>query len=114
MAKDDYFVIVYQVLAYLYRCLKDGEDLDPELLAPTSRLLNINERYWGYIIENLQNDGFIRGASLKFAMGHVLYECNLENCQITPKGIEYLCENSTIKKAYKFLKEVKSIVPFEL
>ena len=25
MAQDDYFVIVYQVLKYLYECLKKGE-----------------------------------------------------------------------------------------
>lgn len=26
MAKDDYFVIVYKILAYLYMKLKNGED----------------------------------------------------------------------------------------
>ena len=24
MAKDDYFVVMYKILAYLYQCLKDG------------------------------------------------------------------------------------------
>ena len=28
MAANDYHVIVYQILAYLYACLKDGVDID--------------------------------------------------------------------------------------
>ena len=32
MAKDDYHVIVYQILAYLYTCLKTDEAVDPALL----------------------------------------------------------------------------------
>lgn len=40
MAKDDYFYIVYQVLKYLYDCLKTGGTPDIELLS--SEYLNIN------------------------------------------------------------------------
>lgn len=114
MAKDDYYVIVYQILAYLYKRLKDGEPVEPEMLSPESPLLRINQNYWVYIIENMKEQGFIKNVDLTFAMGHVLVRYDLSRCQITPKGIEYLCENSTIKKAYKFLKEAKSIVPFDL
>lgn len=114
MAKDDYFVIVYQILAYLYSCLKDGEDIDPKLLEPDSKYLNINERYWAYIMEHMQEQGFIEHITLKFAMRHQLAQYDLSRCRITPKGIEYLCENSTIKKAYRFLKDAKSIIPFDL
>lgn len=114
MAKDDYFVIVYQILAYLYRCLKDGEDVDPRLLEPSSKYLNINETYWAYIMEHMQEQGLIEHITLIYAMGHKLVDYDLTGCQITPKGIEYLCENSTIKKAYRFLKDAKSIIPFDL
>lgn len=114
MAKDDYYVIVYQILAYLYRCLKEGENVDQAMLKWDSPIIKINQRYWAYIIEHMLKEGFIEHAQLNFAMGHILVDANLSNCMITPKGIEYLCENSTIKKAYKFLKEIKSITPFEL
>ena len=30
MAKDDYYVIVYKILAYLYVQLKKGEPIDPK------------------------------------------------------------------------------------
>lgn len=36
----------------------------------------------------------------------------LSGCEITPKGIDYLCENSLIRKARQFLKDVKEITPF--
>lgn len=114
MTKDDYFVVVYQVLAYLYKTLKEGEEVNEELLKPESKYLKINEKYWSYIIENMLSDGYIRGVSLTFAMGHQLVDYDLSKCQITPKGIEYLCDNSTLKKAYRFLKEAKSIVPFDI
>ena len=32
MAKDDYHVIVYQVLAYLYQCIKKGESVESKNL----------------------------------------------------------------------------------
>lgn len=34
MAKDDYFVVVYKILKYLYECLKKGEKpaLSPEYI----------------------------------------------------------------------------------
>ena len=37
MAKDDYHVIVYQILAYLYAQLKAGEDPDEAMLSYTER-----------------------------------------------------------------------------
>ena len=32
MAKNDYPVIVYQILSYLYKCLKNGDDVQGILL----------------------------------------------------------------------------------
>ncbi|WP_269088399.1 YjcQ family protein [Streptococcus suis] len=36
----------------------------------------------------------------------------LENIGITPAGIQYLTDNSFIKKATDLLKDTKSIIPF--
>ena len=114
MAKDDYYVIVYQILAYLYRTLKDGEKVDPAMLMHDSPLLNINEPYWKYIIENMIRQGFIEGVGTTNAWGGEVFFTDFSQCRITPAGIDYLCENSTIKKAYRFLKDAKSLVPFDL
>lgn len=66
MAKDDYHVIVYQILSYLYQCLKKGEDVDPQQLSVDSDYFKandqkLNKRYWAYIIYNLHRSGLIEG-----------------------------------------------------
>ena len=112
MARDDYHVIVYQILSYLYVQLKAGEPVDGKLLEHDSKYLGINERYWKYVIENLILQGFIIGPAITKTWGKEVVVSNLEETQITPAGIEYLCENSFISKAKEFLKDVKAIVPF--
>lgn len=112
MAKDDYYVIVYKILAYLYTKLKAGEEIEPEMLMYNGTLFQINRKYWVYIFDNLVNDGYITGISnIKVGEGYYLKE-QFSNCQITPKGIEYLCENSLAEKAKQFLKDIKEITPF--
>lgn len=45
MAKDDYFVMVYKILSYLYVQLKSGEDVDEKIISHDSSILQINKRY---------------------------------------------------------------------
>lgn len=66
MAKDDFHVIVYQILSYLYQCLKHGEMVDSARLGVESTYFKangqqLNQRYWAYIIYNLQRLGLIEG-----------------------------------------------------
>ena len=99
MAKDDYPVLVYQILSYLYQCLKTGKEINP--------------RYWAYILYNLQKYSLVEG--ITFAdIDNLRYPhpLNWENCMITPMGIEYLTDNSFLSKAKEFLKDTKAIVPF--
>lgn len=110
MAKDDYYVIVYQVLSYLYQTLKKGEDVDPDELKP-GKLFDINEKYWLYIFENMQEEGLIKGFEFREYIGHQNY-ISLQNVQITPAGIGYLSENRFIAKAERFFKSMKEITPF--
>ncbi len=112
MSKDDYHVIVYQILAYLYTQLKAGEAVDPNLLSPGSRYLNINERYWTFIMENLLNDSIISGIAITAPWGGEKVVMNLEKAMITPRGIEYLMDNSFLNRAKELLKDAKAIVPF--
>lgn len=42
MARDDYYVIVYQILAYLYQKLKKGQDIDPKEISNNCTLFKIN------------------------------------------------------------------------
>lgn len=112
MAKDDYYVIVYKILADLYGNLKAGKENDPAMLMYDGGLFNINRKYWTYIFDNLVKDGYITGLThIEEGDGYYL-KGQLPHCQITPRGIEYLCENSLAEKARQFLKDVKDITPF--
>lgn len=112
MAKDDYHVIVYQILAYLYQQLKKGQDIDVSLIKNDSKYLQINRRYWKYVMINLLNEGYIKGIVVEETIDGDLDIYNLDVCEITPKGIEYLTDNSTIEKAKRFMKDLKDIIPF--
>ena len=61
MAKDDYFVIVYKILSYLYKCLKDGERVEERLINYDSPFIKVNEKYWSYIMWHMQEDDLIEG-----------------------------------------------------
>lgn len=109
MAKDDYYVIVYQILSYLYRCLKSGTDVDVSRLSP-QMLYGISRKYWLYIFENMQEEGLIRGFEHREYIGGE--SVSIDSIQITPEGIGYLSENRFIAKAEKFLKAAKETIPF--
>lgn len=109
MAKDDYFVIVYQVLKYLYECLKNGKQPEPCYLR--SSMYSIPESYWEYILSSLIHDRYIAGITVTKVKGGVVYG-DLQDATITPKGIEYLFENSLLEKAKRTLKDTKEMIPF--
>lgn len=112
MAKDDYYVIVYKILAYLYVQLKRGEPIDEKMLSHDGKLFQINRDYWIYIMEHMLKQGFIEGITITKPWGADTIVNNLGNCRITPEGIGYLCDNNMLEKAKIFLKEVKEITPF--
>lgn len=112
MAKDDYHVIVYQILAYLYVKLKAGEPVDGAMINYDSQYLNINRTYWLYIIDNMVKQNYITGPVIMTPWGQEAIVTGLEDTQITPEGIEYLCDNSFLEKAKQYLKDIKAIVPF--
>lgn len=112
MAKDDYHVLAYRILAYLYACLKDGTKPDLNYLSYDSKVFNIAESYWEYIITHLYEDGLVEGIYLIPMSGRsnpgIKYDTNF---MITPKGIEFLQNNSSMNRAKEFLKTIKEVVP---
>lgn len=119
MAKDDYHVIVYQILAYLYQGLKTGKDVDPRMLSKDSAYFIVDgkalsDRYWCYILYQLQSMRLVDGIIFSGKVDNYPFERPIrwDSCMITPLGIEYLTDNSFLSKAKDFLKDAKSIVPF--
>ena len=114
MAKDDYFYVVHQILAYLYLCLKRGHKPDASRISYGGDLCSINKRYWLYIMKNMLAQGFVEGIDIACGVGEFEYDIvGLENIEITPAGIEYITDNSIMAKVRKAAKEAKDfIAPF--
>lgn len=108
MAKDDYFVLVYRILTCLYEFFKKGETPDTDIFDADA--LKINRGYWTNIMESLANEGYITGVSIVKAIGAPI-GIKIHDLKITPKGIEFLQENSTIAKARGFFKTLKETIP---
>lgn len=106
MPANDYHVIVYQLLSYLYECLKEGQFPNIEALDKFRADKNINERYWDYILIHLLEDGLVEGASLVPIPGRDWPGIKYTRCfAITPDGIGYLVENSLMQKMKKMAEQ---------
>lgn len=104
MSKDDFFVLAYKLLNYLYKCLKSGERPDIERLSENSKDFPIDASYFSYLIEFLLKDGYIDGLTPVPMVGQSQkYKETSSGIRITPKGIDYLQENSNMKKVASFL-----------
>ncbi len=108
MAQDDYFVVAYRILSYLYECFKSGEQADPEFFGP--KALGIGNGCWCNTMESMSDKGYIKGISVINSIGGSP-SIKIVNVKITQDGIEFLQDNSKIAKAKAFLKTVKDIVP---
>mgnify|MGYP000178315685 FL=1 len=107
MARDDYFVILYEIMKYLYNCLKQGKDAEVDQL--TAEYFEIPERYWKYIMYNLINDGYVTGVfarKTKFGIAII----DLDSIQITPQGIQYYFDNNFLQKVKKSLTDPDKII----
>lgn len=102
MAKDDYNVIVFKILTYLYAVLKRKTvfDINEFRLA----IGNVDENYFYDLLEMMQNEGFISGLIFVHAWGIESIICNdLTDMRITFKGMQFLTENSKMQEVKNFL-----------
>lgn len=103
MKKNDYFVVVYRLLNYFYKCLQEGEVPNLDEFSPDA--LGINNTYWCNIMDDLVCDGYVRGIYKNQPMG-----LSLINPRITSKGIAYLQQDSLMSDARISLDTTKEIV----
>lgn len=78
------------------------------------QIFSNQQRLWGvYFISYAKKSRLIEGLVFIQLDGMELpFPTQLENCRITPIGIDYLCDNSFMEKAKSFLKDIKEIVTF--
>lgn len=109
MSKDEYYVMAYKLLKYLYDCLRKDDQPNSNLIKANTKHFPVGEKYFTYLIENLANDGYIRNVKVTKYDDDVKVIFD-DNIQITPKGIEYLEENGLMNKIAEALKTAADLI----
>lgn len=111
MAKDDYEVIVYRMLVYLYAVLKREIAFDAVTFAEAVRKDVKSRAYFDKALEMMQEEGLIRGLVFVPAWGgDVIMASGIQDAEITPAGIRYLKENARMKIVGRVLAEARDII----
>lgn len=106
MAKDDYQVIVFKVLAYLYTVVKGNQVFDQLKYDKAIGKKAINEEYLLRVYKMMAEEGLISGVKFTTAWGADLIPLfDEKELVITVHGIRYLEENDGIKSVGSFLKD---------
>ncbi|MBQ6481384.1 MAG: hypothetical protein IJI45_09725 [Anaerolineaceae bacterium] len=110
MAKDDYDIIVYRVLVYLYACLKRRILFDEAIFRATVRKDIESEEYFTKALEMMQEEKLIRGLEFAHSGNISVLVSDIKETEITPDGIHYLKENSRMEKIGEALKKAVDII----
>lgn len=103
MQKNDFFAIVYRVLAHLYYLMQEGKKLSSDDFMYDDALFGINEGYWENIMEFFSSNGYVDGVTCYLLPSVPCLQVELkETVSITPRGIEYLQEDRMMHKARRF------------
>lgn len=103
----DNFTIIYKILSALEKAL-DYDQCNPDMISADH--LGITENRWKHYMIMLYEAGYIEGLKAsRYIDDSVLVD--VRNIRITLKGLEYLSENTTMKKAFKIAKGVADIIP---
>ena len=102
----DNFKVIYKILKVLEKAM-DVDELDTSLIS--SEALGITQRRWCAIIEMLAYNEYVKGVGIVKTLGYETIKIN--NIKITLKGLEYLDENSLMKKAANLAKGIADIIP---
>lgn len=103
----DNFKAVYKILAALEKAM-DYPEFDTEQISFGK--LGISEERWSRYIEMMADVGYVKGVEVKrYVTGET--EVDVSDMRITLKGLEYLQENSIMRKIYNAARGVKDITP---
>ena len=101
----DNFKVIYRILK-LFAESMDYEEFDRSKL--NAEYFGVSEARFNLILRMLKDAGYIEGISYVVGLPGVKI---MKYPRITLKGLEYLEENSTMKKAASLLKGIKDTIP---
>lgn len=106
MANDDYYTLVAKILVHLYKKYKQ-KDIEKDYIYPLTKDFPVKEEQLMETISMMIEQGLIKGTCTKAWGGIVMIDYN--SLKITSAGIDYLQDNSKIRKICETLIEAKSI-----
>ena len=102
----DNFKAVYKILVALEKAM-DLPEFDIMQIGPEQ--LQVSNERWARYLEMMADVGYIKGVAFrKNILGDT--EVEAQNIRITLKGLEYLQENSIMRKLYNAAKGVTEII----
>ena len=102
MAADDFEVVAYKVLSYLYSCIKAG--VEPNV-AKAKDIAGVNDVYWSAVVRSIESDGLAEVDWFSHWAGR-----EVDGLCITGKGAAYLKDNSRMQAVRRFLGEAFNAV----
>lgn len=103
----DNFKAVYTILSTLEKAM-DYPEFDMSLI--DARHLGVSEERWRRYIEMMNDTGYVKGALIQECITGDT-EVDISQMRITLKGLEYLQENSIMRRIYKAAKGFKDVTP---
>ena len=103
----DNFKYIYRILKLLEKSM-DLEEFDPELIG--YKELDISKLRWSRIVSMLKEQEYIQGIDVWYSLDQDYPRVKLVRPEITLKGLEYLNENSMMKKVYNAAKGIKELI----
>lgn len=104
----DNFKVIYKILKLLEKHM-DCEEFQKELI--DNEQLGISSERWSRIIKMMVDNGLIEGIRIVEYDGQTVPQVRMYAPAITLSGLEYLEENSLMKKAANIAKGIKDTVP---
>ena len=102
------FSVIYKILKILKDTM-DYEEFDSELLSPEAIKLSVPK--WSRIMALIVKEGYVTGIEVWNSMSCMYPRVKLIRPEITLKGLEYLEQNSLMKKAANIAKGIKDTIP---
>ena len=104
----DNFKIVYRILRILEKAM-DLEEIDNAAIS--NERLGLTEARWSRIMALIVSEGYITGIKVTDSFESNYPIIVVGRPEITLKGLEYLEENTLMKKAAAIAKGIKDITP---
>lgn len=103
------FTVIYKILKALEQSM-DYEEFDDSLITP--EILGVSRERRNKLLIEMQRNGYITGLISFNKLGqHSSQIREPTEINITLKGLEYLSDNTMMKKAANMLKGIKDTIP---